>query len=75
MKIHLASSPRPVITKMSLKGMEEKLPVDKFIRVHKSYIVAANKITVIKRDLIYTGSHEVPVSEFYKENLLKITGR
>ncbi|HYJ62622.1 MAG TPA: LytTR family DNA-binding domain-containing protein, partial [Parafilimonas sp.] len=67
-KIHLASSTKPVLTKMSLKAMEEKLPADKFIRIHKSYIVAANKITIIKRDLIYIGSHEIPVSDFYKEN-------
>jgi len=60
---------------MSLKGMEEKLPADKFLRVHKSYIVAADKITVIKRDLLYVDDHEIPVSDFYKENLSKITNR
>jgi len=74
-KIHLASSAKPVLTKMSLKAMEEKLPADKFIRIHKSYIVAADKITVIKRDLIIIGTHEIPVSDFYKENLTKITNR
>ena len=74
-KIHLASSSRPVLTKMSLKGMEEKLPTGKFIRVHKSYIVAADKITVIKRDLVYIANNEIPVSDFYKENLSKITNR
>jgi DNA-binding LytR/AlgR family response regulator len=60
---------------MSLKAMEEKLPADRFIRIHKSYIVAADKITVIKRDLIYIGNHEIPVSDFYKENLTRITNR
>jgi DNA-binding LytR/AlgR family response regulator len=74
-KIHLASSSKPVLTKMSLKGMEENLPAEKFIRIHKSYIVAADKITVIKRDLVYIGNHEIPVSDFYKENLQKITNR
>jgi DNA-binding LytR/AlgR family response regulator len=74
-KIHLALSSRPVLTKMSLKGMEEKLPTGKFIRVHKSYIVAADKITVIKRDLVYVGNNEIPVSDFYKENLSKIMNR
>ena len=74
-KIHLTSSAKPVLTKMSLKGMEEKLPADKFLRVHKSYIVAADKITVIKRDLLYVDDHEIPVSDFYKENLSKITNR
>ena len=74
-KIHLVSSPKPVLTKMSLKGMEEKLPAGKFVRVHKSYIVAADKITIIKRDLVYLGNNEIPVSDFYKENLSKITNR
>jgi DNA-binding LytR/AlgR family response regulator len=74
-KIHLASSTRPVLTKMSMKAMEEKLPTDKFIRVHKSYIVSADKISVIKRDLIVIGNHEIPVSDFYKENLNRITNK
>jgi DNA-binding LytR/AlgR family response regulator len=74
-KIHLASSSRPVLTKMTLKGMEEKLPAGKFIRVHKSYIVAADKVTIIKRDLVYIGNNEIPVSDFYKENVSKITHR
>jgi DNA-binding LytR/AlgR family response regulator len=74
-KIHLASSARPVLTKMSLKAMEEKLPSGKFIRIHKSYIVSADKISIIKRDLVVIGSHEIPVSDFYKENLAKITNR
>jgi DNA-binding LytR/AlgR family response regulator len=74
-KIHLASSPKPVLTKMSLKTMEEKLPANKFIRVHRSYIVAVDKITVIKRDLINIGNVEIPVSNFYKENLLRITNK
>jgi len=74
-KIHIVSSAKPVITKMSLKAMEEKLPVDKFIRVHKSYIVAADKITVIKRNVINIDSHEIPVSDFYKENLTRFTSK
>ena len=74
-KIHLASSNKPVLTKMSMKAMEEKLPADKFIRTHKSFIVSAGKITVIKRDLIVIGNYEIPVSDFYKENLTRITNR
>jgi len=74
-KIFITSSSKPVITKMSMKAMEEKLPADKFIRVHKSYIVSADKITVIKRDLIVIGNGEIPVSDFYKDNLSKITNK
>lgn len=71
-KIFLASSTRPVITKMSLKAIEEKLAGYRFIRIHKSYIVAASKITAIKRDLVCIGNIELPLSEGYKSNLEKI---
>jgi DNA-binding LytR/AlgR family response regulator len=73
LKIHLASSPKAVLTKMSLKAMEEKLPAGKFIRVHKSFIVAVDKVTIIKRDFVCIGSQEIPVSDFYKENLSRLT--
>ncbi|GAA4318934.1 LytTR family DNA-binding domain-containing protein [Compostibacter hankyongensis] len=74
-KIHLTGNRKPVITRMSLKAMEEKLPPGSFIRVHKSYIVAADKITTIKRDLVYIGDTELPLSESYKAALDKLTGR
>jgi DNA-binding LytR/AlgR family response regulator len=74
-KIHLASSNKPVLTKMTMKAMEEKLPTGKFIRTHKSFIVATGKITVIKRDLIVIGTHEIPISDFYKENLNRVTNK
>lgn len=74
-KIHLAPPAKPVLTKMSLKAMEEKLPVNKFVRIHKSYIVSADKITVIKRDLVNVGELELPVSDFYKENLMRIANK
>lgn len=54
---------------MTMKAMEEKLPAGAFIRTHKSYLVAVKKITAVKRDLVCIGSIEIPVSEFYKENV------
>ncbi|RPD39370.1 LytR/AlgR family response regulator transcription factor [Chitinophaga barathri] len=72
-KIHLASSPRPVLTRMTMKAMEEKLPAGAFIRTHKSYLVAASRITMIKRDLVYIGKTEIPVSESYKENVTRLS--
>jgi DNA-binding LytR/AlgR family response regulator len=73
LKIHLSSSPKPILTKMSLKAMEEKLPAAKFIRVHKSFIVGIDKVTIIKRDFVCIGNQEIPVSDFYKENLSRLT--
>ncbi len=74
-KIHLASVPRPVITRMSLKSIEEKLSSEKFLRTHKSYIVAIDKITSVKRDFVCIKDAEIPVSETYKDSIVRITGQ
>ncbi len=71
-KIYLQSSARPVLTRMTLKAMEERLPPPAFIRIHKSFLVAVGKITTIKRDLVCIGDKEIPVSGSYKANLNQI---
>lgn len=68
-KIFITSSSRPVITKMSLKSLEEKLSGYRFVRIHKSYIVSADKVTAVKRDLICIAGTELPVSETYKSQV------
>ncbi|SFE00788.1 two component transcriptional regulator, LytTR family [Chitinophaga sp. CF118] len=74
-KIHLSSSPQPILTRMTIKAIEEKLPSAAFIRTHKSFLVAVRKITTVKRDLVCIGIKEIPVSEFYKENVTRIINR
>jgi len=71
-KIFLSSAVKPVITRMTFKALEEKLPEPAFVRTHKSYLVAAQKISAIKRDFVMIGDIEIPVSEHYKVNLRKI---
>lgn len=71
-KIHLTNSSKPVLTRMTMKAMEEKLPANTFVRTHKSYLVAIKKITTIKRDLVCIGPLEIPVSEFFKENVNRL---
>jgi DNA-binding LytR/AlgR family response regulator len=71
-KIYLSTSARPVLTRMTLKAIEEKLPPPAFVRIHKSFLVAAGKITTIKRDLVCIGDKEIPVSGSYKSNLTRI---
>lgn len=73
-KIHSTAFPRPVITRMSMKVMEEKLPSEQFARVHKSFIVAVEKISSMRKNKIKIGDEEIPMSDFYKENLSKLTG-
>ena len=65
-KIFTTTSSRPLITKMSLKSLEEKLAGHRFVRIHKSYIISADKITAIKRDLVVIGNTELPLSDMFK---------
>jgi DNA-binding LytR/AlgR family response regulator len=71
-KVYLSSAIKPVITRMSLKSIEAKLPVGAFIRTHKSFLVAIAKITTIKRDLVCIGNTEIPISETFRENINKV---
>jgi DNA-binding LytR/AlgR family response regulator len=72
-RIYTSTSSKPVMTKMSMKAVEEKLAAHKFARIHKSYIVAVDKITTIKRSLVVMDKEELPLSEHYKQNLEKYT--
>jgi len=74
-KIHLKSSSKPIITRMSMKAMEEQLPASQFIRIHKSYIVSVAFITAIRKSSVFVEQLELPVSETYQEALMKLTGR
>jgi two-component system, LytTR family, response regulator len=71
-KIHLTSSSKPVLTRMSMKAIEEKLPAAGFVRAHKSFLVAVRKITAIKRDMVCVGGAEIPIGEMYKANITRI---
>ena len=54
---------------MSMKAMEEKLPADRFIRVHRSFIVQKQKIKMIDKGRIVFGKEYIPISDSYKQEL------
>lgn len=56
---------------ITLKDIEEKLPPDKFYRLHRSYLVALDHIDNIEEGSAYTGKHPLPISEQFKKDLLK----
>ncbi len=70
-KIFTTSTAKPVITKSTLKGIEEKLSPTKFIRVHKSFIVNLDKIESIRSQNIVIGTHNIPVSDAHTESLMR----
>ena len=61
-----------VMTLMSFPSMLELLPSTKFARVHKSYIVALEKIKHIERNRIRIGEELIPISESYKEQFFEL---
>jgi DNA-binding LytR/AlgR family response regulator len=71
-RIYLSSRTKPVLTRLSLKSVEAKLPAGSFVRTHKSFLVAISKITTIKRDFVCIGTTEIPVSETYRENITRV---
>ncbi|RAJ87780.1 DNA-binding LytR/AlgR family response regulator [Chitinophaga dinghuensis] len=68
-KIHFRQPAKPVLTRMTLKAMEEKLYPPAFLRIHRSFLVAAAAVTAIKRDMVCIGETEIPYSDFYKQQM------
>lgn len=68
-KIHVENEPKAILSLISMKAMEEKLPSSKFIRVHRSFIVQKSKIKVIDRGRIVFGKEYIPISDSYKQEL------
>lgn len=66
-RIHLINS-KPVMTLLSLKSVEEQLPSQKFLRVHRSFIVNIDRIKVVERNrIVFDNNVYIPVSDQYKE--------
>ena len=74
-KIHLKSSSKAVITRMSMKSLEEELPATQFIRIHKSYIVSLKHVTAVRKNSVFIDTIELPVSDNYRDTIATLTGR
>ncbi len=71
-KIHLKDE--MIITKEKISRLEEKLPGEKFIRTHRSFIVAADRIRAFTAETIEIGAHEIPVGRTYKNSVFGFLG-
>ncbi len=74
-KIYVKNETRPIITLMSLKNMEDTLPSDRFLRVHRSYIVQKNKIENINKNRITIAGYEISIGETYRQTLMDEIGK
>lgn len=70
-KVHLIGKPHPLLSLTSLKNMEEILPKDQFMRIHRSFIISLDQIHSVTRNNVNLGDINITVSDHYKDNFLK----
>ena len=64
---YLEGNPKAMISHLTMKAVEDMLPCDKFLRIHRSYIVAVDKIRKVDRnDCVYIGKEIIHVPEGYQ---------
>ena len=69
-KVYLSNN--KILSHEKISTLEASLPAADFLRVHKSFIVAANKINVIEGNRIKIGDHSIPIGQTYKHNLKRL---
>jgi len=74
-KVHLKGVEKAVLSLTSLKALEEKLPSKRFLRVHRSFIVALDKITTMTKNSLQIGKMNIAVGDQYKEAFGQFLGR
>lgn len=68
-KIYVKGNPRPILTLMSMKNIENMLPPDTFMRVHRSYIANLSRAEALVRGNLVYGETVVPVSDSNRQTL------
>ncbi|MFT4154413.1 LytR/AlgR family response regulator transcription factor [Parafilimonas sp.] len=70
LKIHQLNQ-KPLVTRLTMKAMLEKLPAAQFIRVHRSYIISLNYIQTVRNKNITVNGVEIPISSSYEDDFFK----
>ena len=68
--LYLSTGQR-LLAGMHLKLLEDSLPADQFMRVHRSFMINLNKIKAIKGNMIETGETEIPIGSNYRDSLFE----
>lgn len=59
------------VTRESMKNMEALLSKDRFLRIHRSYIISIDKFSAIEGNMIILGEEKLPIGKSYKEQVMK----
>jgi len=57
---------------LTIKSLEEQFPGNRFLRIHKSYIISLEKVSSLRGNEVIIGGHNIPIGKNYKDQLLKI---
>ena len=72
---YLDGEKKPLISHLTMKAVEEMLPADKFLRIHRSYIVAVDKIQKVDRnDCVYIGDEIIHIPDGYRQVFNQLLG-
>ncbi|HKO79705.1 MAG TPA: LytTR family DNA-binding domain-containing protein [Chitinophagaceae bacterium] len=70
--IKVVTKNKTIVTKNAISSLEENLPKNNFLRIHRSFIVAINKIDSYSTELIEIGKQELPISRMYRYEVEKV---
>jgi DNA-binding LytR/AlgR family response regulator len=70
--IKVVTTHKVIISKQSISSLEEMLPKDAFVRVHRSYIIAVNKIDSYNTDAIEIGKKEIPIGRLFRHETSRV---
>jgi DNA-binding LytR/AlgR family response regulator len=73
LKIHIQNQ-KPLVARMTMKAMLEKLPAKDFVRIHRSFIISVDKVERIKTKAIVVAGKELPIGQSYEAEALKKLG-
>ncbi len=65
--VQINTADKQLLVKYPIGELEQRLPAEKFIRVHRSFIIAIEKISAYSKEIIEIGTHQIPIGRSYKE--------
>jgi DNA-binding LytR/AlgR family response regulator len=70
--VKIIQATRTIVTKSLISSLEQTLPKEAFIRIHRSYIAAISKIDSFNADTIQIGNKELPIGRLFKHDVTKL---
>ena len=68
----MVTTQKVIISKQSIASLVEMLPKDAFVRVHRSYIIAINKVDSYNSDAIGIGKTEIPIGRLFRHDVTRV---